>query len=283
MRPSFLGLGVEKAATSWIYACLYEHPDLCMPVKEINFFSREENWSKGKEWYENIYANQCRSSGAHVGEFSTEYLFIEKTADRIASTYPDVKLIISLRDPITRAYSQYYNSIKSGEIKKSVSFSQAIEIDKTILGQGYYKKQVENYLRYFPKKNMHFLLYEDIAIEPLVCIQSLYRYLDVDSSFVPSNLNEIINPARVPRNQSLESSLDRISENLQKSRLGNSIWWAVKNSRIPKYLRKLNTIEGKFQLEEGIYTSLSSNFAEDKQYVENLLNRKLNWVFEKEI
>ena len=58
-----IGIGAQRTGSSWLYACMYEHPEICMPRKEINFFSRERNWSRGFEWYEGIFAECLRDRG----------------------------------------------------------------------------------------------------------------------------------------------------------------------------------------------------------------------------
>ena len=58
MKVSFFGVGSQKAATSWIYNCLSEHPETNMPIKEIHFFSREHNWIKGIKWSEGIFKSK---------------------------------------------------------------------------------------------------------------------------------------------------------------------------------------------------------------------------------
>ena len=101
--PGFIGIGAQRTGTSWLYACMYEHPQVCMPQKEINFFSRERNWTRGYEWYEHLFA-ECPAD-AVAGEFSTSYLTDAATPARIHERYPDVKLIVSVRHPVERAYS----------------------------------------------------------------------------------------------------------------------------------------------------------------------------------
>ena len=99
----FIGLGAQKAGTSWVYACLYEHPEIHAPIKELHFFSRDR-FSKGKDWYESHFSH--RKEGQKVGEFSTSYLYSKETPERIKELYPEVKLIAIVRNPVTRAYSQ---------------------------------------------------------------------------------------------------------------------------------------------------------------------------------
>jgi hypothetical protein len=92
--PDFIGIGAQRTGTSWIYACLYEHPQVCMPQKEIGFFSRDRNWSRGFEWYEQIFA-EC-PPGAIAGEFSTSYLTDTDVPARMVDRYAGVRLIASL-------------------------------------------------------------------------------------------------------------------------------------------------------------------------------------------
>ncbi|MCR4285481.1 MAG: sulfotransferase, partial [Candidatus Kaiserbacteria bacterium] len=68
---NFIGLGAQKSGTSWAYTCLYEHPEVCIPVKEIHFFSRPR-YAEGKEWYE-AHFKKC-AEGKLRGEWSTSYL-----------------------------------------------------------------------------------------------------------------------------------------------------------------------------------------------------------------
>jgi len=255
---------------------------LCLPQKEINFFSDEEKWEQGLAWYEREYKKKCQSK-SKLGEFSTEYFYSVEAAERIYQSYPEIKLLLSLRDPVDRAFSQYFNSIKSGAISKGTSFLDAIAKDNTYLQQGKYKAQLENYLEYFSLDSMHILVYEDISANPLECIQSMYKFLAVDDTFIPANVNERINTARVPKNQNVDTMINTVSKKLQASKLGDSVWWAVKNSGIPKYLRSINTEETKEHLSPQLYAELKKNYQEDIEYLEIKLNRKLPWKFEKEV
>jgi len=75
-QPDFIGLGAQKAGTSWIYACLFEHPQICIPKKEIHFFSRERNWPKGYGWYTDIFLNcpESHKAGKSCKNFQRKIL-----------------------------------------------------------------------------------------------------------------------------------------------------------------------------------------------------------------
>ena len=104
-QPYFLGIGAQKSATSWISKCLNEHPDICVALsKETHFFSDDKRFSQGIEHYK-LYFTNCCNKNIHKGEYSTTYLFSKFAPQRICNMYPDVKLIVSLRNPVDRAIS----------------------------------------------------------------------------------------------------------------------------------------------------------------------------------
>lgn len=237
-KPDFIGLGAQKAGTSWIYSCLYEHPQVCMPLKEIHFFSRPRNWENGYEWYEEIFA-EC-SSDAKAGEFSTTYLFNPLSPERIYQRYPQVKLIASLRNPMERAYSNYINTIKSGVVHRDVPFEEAMKEHPEYVEQGRYASQLQRYLSYFERKQILLLVYEDCLSRPLEFMQSIYRFIGVEENFEPSMLNKKVNVSKVPRFVLLERGLIRMGKTLQKSRYLRKFWWAAKKIGLANFVRQFN-------------------------------------------
>jgi hypothetical protein len=241
-KPDFIGLGAQKAGTSWIYACLYEHPQICIPLKEIHFFSRQRNWSNGYEWYEKIF-EQC-SQDTKTGEFSTSYLVEPVVPERIHRRYPSVKLIASLRNPIDRTYSNYLNDVKSGVVPRNITFEEGLKSHPEYVEQGCYATQLRRYLQFFSRAQILLLVYEDCLHQPLEFIQSIYRFLDVDSGFVPSMLHKKVNVSKVPRFVVLERCLITISEFLH-SKGFHHVWWFAKKIGVANFIRKLNTRQSK--------------------------------------
>src|SRR6056297_562433 len=102
----FIGIGAQKAGTSSIFHFLKEHPEICTSSKkEIHFFDKEYNYLKGIKFYRKFF-NNCSSKNIK-GEFTPRYIYHPKVAQRIKKYFPDVKLIVSLRNPIERAISHY--------------------------------------------------------------------------------------------------------------------------------------------------------------------------------
>ena len=275
--PDFIGLGVQKAGTSWIYSCLYEHPQICMPLKEVHFFSRARTWEKGYEWYENIFTPCSRDVKA--GEFSTSYLVEPCIAERIYRRYPSVNLIASLRNPVDRAYSNYMNDIKSGVVSQSIPFEKALDAHPEYLEQGRYAAQLQHYLSLFPKEQLLLLVYEDCLQRPLEFIQSIYTFLEVDSHFVPSMLDKKVNVSTMPRSVLLERGLIRLAKLVHRTGFRH-LWWFAKKLGAANYIRQLNTSRTDKSRQEHPKEAWRKNmYAElrpEIEALENILERDLH-------
>lgn len=233
----FIGIGAQRTGTSWTYACLYEHPQICAPIKEIHFFSRPR-YAEGLSWYE-AHFKKC-VKGQKVGEFSTSYLYSDVAAERIKAAYPDTKIIAILRNPIDRAVSQYGNAVKGGEIPESMPFTEYSKKEESVLKQGLYAEQLARYYDHFPREQVLVLIHEDAKKDPLSFIQSIYAFLGVDSSFVPSMLHDTVNNTRVPKNIALEKNMHVFSEFLRKNGLDQFVH-LVRRTGLPDLVRKVNT------------------------------------------
>jgi len=274
--PDFIGLGAQKAGTSWIYACLYEHPQIYAPVKEIHFFSRERNWQKGFVWYEKFFED-C-PPGAKTGEFSTSYFCDPHTPERISKRYPEVKLIVSLRNPIDRAYSNYINDIIAGKLSPRTPFDEALQRHPEYLEQGHYMRFLERYLRHFTREQILILIYEDSLRDPHNFIRSIYQFIEIDDSFVPSMLFRKVNPGRIPRLVWFDQLIDKLSKLIQRKGL-QQLWWLAKQAGIGHRLRAMNT-RGLKRTREELNSSdrerLFVLFEKDVEALERVLGRKLN-------
>lgn len=271
---NFIGLGAQKSGTSWAYTCLYEHPQICIPVKEIHFFSRPR-FENGKEWYENQFKN-C-DAGKIKGEFSTSYLYSEETPARIKAMYPEIKLIAILRNPVQRAISQYRNAIKAGEITEETPFEAYMHDDKSVLGQGMYHAQLTHYLELFKREQILILVYEDIKKDEKEFMKRIYSFLEVDDSFESSMLYKEVNIARTPKSVRLGRVMHRTAEFLRKIGFDKLVH-GIRKSGLPDYIHTFNT--KKTNPTKSIDTSaLSQYFADDVQKLSELLGRdmKTEW------
>lgn len=200
---NFIGVGAERSATTWLSECLREHPQLFIPKeKELYFFNETDphflkfnniKYKRGIAWYSLFFKDAKK--GELKGEFSPTYLYSKVAAERIKKDFPNIKIVVSLRNPIERAFSQYLHDKHIGVISSRLSFEEAIAKNQNYLEKGLYAKYLRFYLENFPKKNICVVLYDDIKKNPKKVLQKLYRFLGVDPSFIPMNVNEVVNPA----------------------------------------------------------------------------------------
>jgi hypothetical protein len=265
----FIGIGAQKSGTSWAYACLYEHPQICAPIKEIHFFSRPR-FEKGKAWYE-AHFSSCKE-GTQKGEFSTSYLYSEEAPSRIHALYREVKIIAILRNPVDRAVSQYRNSIKSGEITEATSFEDFAKDEKSVLEQGLYSVQLERYFELFLREQILVLVYEDIKKDPKAFMKRIYQFLGVDDTFESSMLNSEINVARTPKAVFVDRFMHHVSEFLRSVGFDKLVH-VIRKTGLPDLVRSGNTKEAKEIVVDT--TALKAYFKDDVQKLSNRIGRDL--------
>lgn len=206
--PNFIILGASKSGTSATYEFLKQHEQIYVcPMKETNFFAfygqkpefRGPRWDMHKKnivWTLKRYHEQFDgvTNEIAIGEASPSYLFVSGTAIRIKQLIPDVKLIAILRNPTERAFSSFLMLKRDGlEPCKTLADAIADEprrihenwFQHTHIHRGYYGKQLEEYYSRFNQNQIHVCLYDDFIQKPLEIIQSIYRFIGVDDSFVP--------------------------------------------------------------------------------------------------
>jgi hypothetical protein len=273
---NFIGIGAQKSGTSWVYACLYEHPEVCIPVKEIHFFSRAR-FSKGKDWYESHF-KLCKSFKKR-GEYSTSYLYSHEAAKNIYSYYPNVALIVVLREPVSRAYSQYRNAIRAGEVEKKLSFDEYIDLEPSCIAQGLYYKQLKLYYDIFNEEQILVIQYEDMTDNPKDFIQLIYKHIGVDERFVPRSLETKINIARTPRYLFLDSIMHRVAEFLRIHGAGMLVH-QIKCSGVTDSVRRLNTVMA--EPDSLDLNKYKKYFLEDVKKLDVLLNKNFSkkWIYD---
>lgn len=109
--PRFLGIGAQKGGTTSLQRLLEQHPGAYLPpAKELHYFSL--HFEKGEAWYRQQFLPAL--PGQLCGEITPYYLFHPEVPERVHALIPDVRFIVLLRDPVERALSQYFHSVRLG-------------------------------------------------------------------------------------------------------------------------------------------------------------------------
>ena len=217
--PNFLIVGVQKAGTTSIYNYLQEHPQVYMSsVKETNFLEKdwenlppEEQNKNGivtLEKYSELFAD-VRDEIA-IGEASPNYLFHYKSsAARIKKYVPNAKLIIVLRNPVERAYSDHLMHMRDAIGYRSLSEQIQHSSHKSfILRKGFYYAPIKYYFDQFGQEQIKVFFYDDLCDNSQEFMQKMYKYLGVDEEFVPNTANKA-QVAKIPKNKAINHLLKR--------------------------------------------------------------------------
>jgi len=200
---SFLGVGVQRAGTTFVHEALSEHPEVCTPeAKELHFF--DWHYDRGFEWYEERFS-RC-DIGQVVGEVTPDYVADPEAVKRIAATLPSVKLFVILRDPVDRAYSAYW--LFKERRYSDLSFEEAVGKDDELLERGRYADQLEQLLARFDRDQLKVMFLDEMKDDDLAFVQELYRFLGVDDTFEPRTAGQSQNALIFPR---LQNALRRVN------------------------------------------------------------------------
>ena len=230
MLPSFLLIGAARAGTTALHWGLKEHPEIfmCEP-KEPCYFSDERNWARGIAWYESLFqsAGRCKAIGEASAAYS-RYPQAPHVAPRLAELLPDVSLIYSIRSPIDRTYSHYCYLMRLGI---SCSFDEAIERHPMLIDGSDYLMQIRRYMDYFPREQLHVVLFDDLTSHYATTIQHVYQFLHV-ADFVPP-----IDLTSTQQNSATDvATRTAIGRTLRKTALGRAALRVVpKQARLAAY------------------------------------------------
>ncbi len=220
-RINFIGIGQPRSGTTWISNCLEEHPDVLFSskktVKEINFFNSLPpyiNYHKGIQWYLNQFPDY--QEGKIRGEFSTSYMCDPDAYKNIQKHFPNVKILVILRNPVDFLFSLYMwckQSVLYHDLPDTIT--NLIEDQKyypQFVDKGSYYKYLKEYYDCFPKGNIHVMIYEDIIIQPENLVKNLYSFLGIDATYIPSVLNKKVNTSIKTRFNSIHNIICKISD-----------------------------------------------------------------------
>jgi len=177
MLPNFLIIGAGKSGTTSLWNYLAQHPEICMSrIKEPSFFSMDETFARGWDWYERLYS-QCGHVVAR-GEASNSYSATEiypNTVARIRDSLPGVKIIYIVRHPKARTESDYMQFSKISNI----CFSEFLRNDKLYHDKNCYLRTYKRYAEAVGAGNMLVLYYEEMRSDPAATARRCFEFLGV--------------------------------------------------------------------------------------------------------
>ncbi|XP_029108137.1 heparan sulfate glucosamine 3-O-sulfotransferase 4-like isoform X2 [Scleropages formosus] len=178
--PQAIIIGVKKGGTRALLEALRIHPDVRAVGNEPHFFDR--NYDKGLDWYRDLMPSTLDSQ--ITMEKTPSYFVTSSAPKRIYSMARDIKLIIVVRNPVTRAISDYTQTLsKRPEIPtfEVLAFKNRtlglIDASWSALRIGIYALHLEGWLQYFPLSQMHFVSGERLIVDPAGEMEKVQDFL----------------------------------------------------------------------------------------------------------
>ncbi len=208
LLPDFLVIGTQRGGTTALYHYLKTHPGIhSVTTTDTHFFDKK--FHKGLDWYrahfptrfEKVYTQRISRQSFVTGEASSSYLSYPHAPRRVAQVLPQVKLIVLLRNPVDRAYSQYYHTCELGY--ETLPFEQAIQAEvarigserekiledehyysdaykhQSYLSRGIYVDQLQSWLALFPREQFLILKSEEFYADPVTTFKQVSAFLDL--------------------------------------------------------------------------------------------------------
>ncbi|XP_008068747.1 heparan sulfate glucosamine 3-O-sulfotransferase 3A1 [Carlito syrichta] len=167
--PQAIIIGVKKGGTRALLEFLRVHPDVRAVGAEPHFFDR--SYDKGLAWYRDLMPRTLE--GQITMEKTPSYFVTREAPARISAMSKDTKLIVVVRDPVTRAISDYTQTLsKRPDIPtfESLTFKNRstglIDTSWSAIQIGIYAKHLEHWLRHFPIGQMLFVSGERLISDP---------------------------------------------------------------------------------------------------------------------
>jgi hypothetical protein len=206
--PGIYLVGAAKAGTTTVYAALASHPGVWAPAvkeprhflvgdPELTFAGPDEGELRRRVVdseleYLALYAGAAAGQVAMDG--SVAYLWSPGAARRIAQRRPDARILVMLRQPVDRAYSQWLHLVRNGG--ERLEFEQAWEAEAERVragwsylwqyrGRGCYAPQLARFLEHFPASQVHVELHDDLVADAAGVYGRVARFCGLPGTLQP--------------------------------------------------------------------------------------------------
>jgi len=281
--PNFFIVGAPKAGTSSLYAYLKDIPGIYMsPIKEPNYFSAaiipatsSFGPIRDKKKYLSLFEKV--KDEKIIGEASPSYLSDPEAPKLIHEIVPDARILISLRDPVERAYSNYLMYKRLGWLQDSfhnelqkAKLEKNSNIGKLILQRGLYTNNVKRYFDVFGQKQVKVIIFEEMFHDVKSVLNDVLEFLGVTCP-----LNDFESKVHNPYATVRGPIAGFVLKNKPLRRLAEKIMSPNRRRALKeKLILKPQT---KPKLNEKDRNTLIDFYREDVVKIQTLLDRDLPW------
>lgn len=258
-RPDFIIIGAMKCGTSTLQAQLAAQDGVFMTTpKEPNFFSNDEIYAQGPDWYAALFA--AAQPGDLKGEASTHYTKLPTypdTLSRMKQQLPDLRLIYMIRNPLHRAVSHYIH--EWSEARMEPDPLAAFQTHPELISYGRYGQQIAPYVDAYGIDNIHLTSLEQVKSDP----EGEFRRI---AGFLGLGQGALWNHELAPQNVSAERARPLP---LQSLLVDNPVARGLRRALVPKrvrtWIRKSRTMQDRPSLPDDLQAGLITTFLEDRK------------------
>lgn len=173
-----------KAGTTTLHHWLMQSPRISMKMTETHFFDRDDRYEEGLDAYlESLpKAFDCQL----IGDDTPTYSFLEKVPCRIKTLIPSVKILWLIRDPLERAVSHYWHAARKGSETRGLNQAfieelngVTVDIWNRYLFRSCYVAQINRYLEFFDKRQIHFVDFTRFAAGEKAEMEAITHFLGI--------------------------------------------------------------------------------------------------------
>lgn len=202
--PDFVGLGAQKAGTTWWFRLIEAHPNVYQDPHqrpELHYFDRfHEGWLTPAD-IESYHRLFPRPPGRITGEKTPEYLADHWVPRMLHEAAPDCRIIVLLRDPIAR-----YRSALAHDEHRDSPRGRRSAMD--MFQRGFYARQLERWYGSFARERVLVLQYERCVADPAGELARTYDFLGLSAHTIPEE--ELRRPRNRTRSEKAELPEQRV-------------------------------------------------------------------------
>lgn len=172
-------IGTQKGGTTWLYQMLQQHPAIRFPAgrKEVHYW--DGPGGRSIEWYRQLFAGPAVS-----GDVTPAYQILPAaTIQQIRGAFPELRLVLSIRNPVERAWSSAKMALGRAEMTMAEASDQWFIDHFRSEGsrrRGDYEAAIRTWRSVFPAEQLLILRYERIAREPRALLAEVARHIGID-------------------------------------------------------------------------------------------------------
>jgi len=270
IAPNFIYIGTSKAGSTWLFNLLSHHPDVFMvPNKGLYFF--DSHYDRGMDWY----LSHFTSSGDFPVrcEISHSYLYSGDACRRIAALNPEMKLMVCVREPADRAFSEYLDLVKNGRFLGA--FEEALQQFPSLTEHGRYYTYLRPYYEQFGAEQIFVAVFDDIKNASADFTERMCLFLQIEPEIKSALLAKKVNAGGTPRLAPLVKSAKWGSKMLKRFGMRKTVGFAKRSILIKNLLYRPFTAKDRPSINKETLIMLRDQYQEEIRQFDQLTGTNL--------